>query len=66
MEMLSSGVEDSTSEGGVYMILNHKSMKRNSQRTQNVANLKMITSSMFVGLFVINFMQMALVGIFHH
>ena len=64
--MLSSGVEDLACEGGVYMVLDHESMKRNSQRSQNLAKLRMTTSSIYVGLFLISFMHMALVEIFHH
>ena len=40
IDVLSSGVEDLASEGGVYMILDYESMKRNSQRSQNLTKLK--------------------------
>ena len=43
--MLSSGVEVLASGGGVYVILDHKSMKKNSQRSQNLAKLKMILAA---------------------
>ena len=36
-----SGVEVLACGGGVYMILDHESMKRNSQRSQNLTKLKM-------------------------
>ena len=35
-----SGVEVLACGGGVYVILDHESMKRNSQRSQNLAKLK--------------------------
>ena len=35
-----SGVEVLAYEGGVYVIFDHESMKRNSQRSQNLTNLK--------------------------
>ena len=41
MRMLSSGVEDLASGDGVYVILDHESMKSNSQRLQNLTKLKM-------------------------
>ena len=66
IDVLSSGVEDLASEGGVYMILDYESMKRNSQRSQNLAKLNMMTSSICIGSFRLSFMHMALVGIFHH
>jgi len=34
------GVEVLACGGGVYMILDHESMKRNSQRSQNLTKLK--------------------------
>ena len=43
------------------MILDHESIKRNSQRSQNLTKLKKIQAAFFVG-----FMHMALVGISHH
>ena len=43
--MISSGVEVLASGGGVYVILDHKSMKKNSQRSQNLAKLKMIQAT---------------------
>ena len=52
MEMLSSGVEDLSSGGGVYMILDHESMKRNSQRSQNLAKLKMIQGACMLYCFL--------------
>ena len=36
-----SGVEVLAYGGGVYVILDHESMKRNSQRSQNLTKLKM-------------------------
>ena len=42
MEMLFSGVEVFACGGGVYVILDHESMKRNSQRSQNLTKLKKI------------------------
>ena len=39
--MLSSGVEDLASGSGVYVILDHESMTRNSKGSLNLAKLKM-------------------------
>ena len=39
------GVEVLAYGGGVYVILDHESMKRNSQWTQNLAKLKMIQAA---------------------
>ena len=44
-KILSSGVDDLASGGGVYVILDHESMKRNSQRSLNLAKLKMIKAA---------------------
>jgi hypothetical protein len=40
-----SGVEVLAYGGGVYVILYHESMKRNSQRSQNLAKLKMMQAA---------------------
>ena len=40
-----SGVEVLACGSGVYVILDHESMKRNSQRSQNFAKLKMIQAA---------------------
>ena len=40
-----SGVEVLACGGGVYVILDHESMKRNSQRSQNLTKLKMIQAA---------------------
>ena len=67
MEMLFFRVEVFACGGGVYVILDHESMKNNSQRSQNLTKLKKIQAAcekkdcVFVG-----FMHMALVGISHH
>ena len=50
--MLSSGVEDLASEGGVYVVLDHESMKRNSQRSQNSTKLKMIQAACMLDCFL--------------
>ena len=51
--------------GGVYVILDHESMKRNSQGSQNLTKLNKIQAACRNDVFV-GFMHMALVGIFHH
>ena len=66
MKILSSDVEDLASGGGVYMILDHESMKRNSQRSQNLTKLKKIQSACRKDYVFVGFMHMALVGISHH
>ena len=43
--MLSSGVEDLASGSGVYVILDHESMTRNSKGSLNLAKLKMIQAA---------------------
>ena len=40
-----SSVEVLANGGSVYMILDNESMKRNSQRSQNLAKLKMIQAA---------------------
>jgi hypothetical protein len=40
-----SGVEVLAYGGGVYVILDHESMKRNSQRSQHLTKLKMIQTA---------------------
>ena len=40
-----SGVEVLAYRGGVYVILDHESMKRNSKRSQNLAKLKMMQAA---------------------
>ena len=61
-----SGVEVLAYGGGVYVILDHESMKRNSQRLQNLTKLKMIQAACKRGYFFVGFMHMALMGISHH
>ena len=61
-----SGVEVLAYGGGVYVILDHESMKRNSQRSQNLTKLKMIQAACKRGCFFVGFMHMALMGISHH
>ena len=51
--------------GGVYLILDHESMKSNSQGSQNLTKLNKIQAACRNDVFV-GFMHMALVGIFHH
>ena len=52
--------------GGVYVILDHESMKRNSQRSQNLTKLNKIQVACKKDYVFVGFMHMALVGIFHH
>ena len=52
--------------GGVYVILDHESMKRNSQRSQNLTKLNKIQAACKKDYVFVGFMHMALVGIFHH
>ena len=40
MKLLSSSVEDLASKGGMYVILDHESMKSNSQGSHNLTKLK--------------------------
>ena len=40
-----SGMEVLAYGGGVYVILDHESMKRNSQRSQDLAKLKMMQAA---------------------
>ena len=61
-----SGVEVLAYEGGVYVIFDHESIKRNSKRSQNLTKLKMIQEACKRGCFFVCFMHMALVGISHH
>ena len=61
-----SGVEVLAYGRGVYVILDHESMKRNSQRLQNLTKLKMIQAACKRGCFFVGFMHMALMGISHH
>ena len=61
-----SGVEVLAYEGGVYVIFDHESIKRNSKRSQNLTKLKMIQEACKRGCFFVGFMHMALVGISHH
>ena len=61
----SSNVEVFACRGGVYVILDHESMKRNSQGSQNLTKLNKIQAACRNDVFV-GFMHMALVGIFHH
>ena len=62
----SSGVEVLACGGGVYVILDHESMKSNSQRSQNLTKLKMIQAACRKDCVFVGFMHMALVGISHH
>jgi len=61
----SSNVEVFACKSGVYVILDHESMKRNSQGSQNLTKLNKIQAACRNDVFV-GFMHMALVGIFHH
>lgn len=61
-----SGVKVLACEGGVYVILDHDSMKSNSQRSQNLTKLKKVQAACKKGCFFVGFMHMALVGISHH
>ena len=65
-KILSSGVDDLASGGGVYVILDNESMKNNSQRSQNLTKLKKIQSACIKVCVFVGFMHMALVGISHH
>ena len=62
----SSSVEVLACGGGVYVILDHESMKSNSQRSQNLTKLKMIQAACRKDCVFVGFMHMALVGISHH
>ena len=52
--------------GGVYVILDHESMKSNSLRSQNLTKLKKIQVACRQDYVFVGFMHMALVGISHH
>ena len=52
-----SGVEVLAYEGGVYVIFDHESIKRNSKRSQNLTKLKMIQESCKRGCFFVGFMH---------
>ena len=61
-----SGVEVLACGGGVYVILDHESMKSNSQGSQNLTKLKMTQAACKKDCFFVGIMHMALVGISHH
>ena len=65
MEMLFFRVEVFACGGGVYVILDHESMKNNSQRSQHLTKLKKIQAACIKDCVFVGFMHMALVGISH-
>ena len=50
----------------MYVILDHESMKSNSQGSQNLTKLKMTQAACKKDCFFVGIMHMALVGISHH
>ena len=61
-----SGMEVLAYGGGVYVILDHESMKGNSQRSQNLTKLKKMQAACRKDYVFVGFMHMALVGISYH